>query len=125
VAEDDDDCLLVLKTLLSGKGYQVLAAWDGKQALEIANTEEFDLVILDLQLPRLSGLSVIHHLRRRPELESVPIVIMTGWAPEEYREKAIEAGCDDFLVKPIDFDHLDAVLDYFAPIPTAEAMGAA
>jgi two-component system cell cycle response regulator DivK len=116
VVEDDDNGLLVLSDILGKKGYRVLEAWDGKQAIEVAEAEKLDLILLDLQLPRLNGLGVIHHLRENTNLENLPIVIMTGCDTEKYRRKAIAAGCDDFLLKPIDFDCLDAVLDYFVPL---------
>jgi two-component system, cell cycle response regulator DivK len=116
VVEDDDNSLFVLKSILGTKGYRVLEAWDGKQAVEVAEGEKLDLILLDLQLPRLNGVDVIRHLRENADLESLPIVIMTGCDPEKVRGSAIAAGCDDFLLKPIDFDRLDAVLDYFVPL---------
>ena len=121
VVEDNDENLFMLKTVLTRKGYRVVEAWDGKQAVEIAETEELDLILLDLQLPRLNGLGVIHRLRQNEKLVNVPIVIITGQDPEKYRSSAIAEGCDDFLMKPIDFDRLDAVLDYYAPIEKVAA----
>ena len=115
VVEDNDEASFLLRTILTRKGYRVIEAWDGKQAIEVAETEELDLILLDLQLPRLNGLGVIHRLRQNPKLETVPIVIVTGQDPEKYRTSAIAEGCDDFLIKPIDFDRLDALLDYYAP----------
>ena len=105
----------MLRTVLTRKGYRVVEAWDGKQAIEVAETEELDLILLDLHLPRLNGLGVIHRLRQNQKLETVPILIVTGQDPEKYRTSAIAEGCDDFLIKPIDFDRLDALLDYYAP----------
>ena|ERR1041384_2119369 len=119
VVEDDENTVFLLKTLLGSRGYQVVPAWDGKQALEIVKTLDLDLVLLDLQLPRLNGLSVIRQLREDARFESLPIIIMTGYEPEQFRRTAIEAGCDDFLLKPIDLDRLTAILDYFAPIKVA------
>jgi CheY-like chemotaxis protein len=115
VVEDNDETSFMLRTILTRKGYRVIEAWDGKQAIEVAETEELDLILLDLQLPRLNGLGVIHRLRHNSKLENVPIVIVTGQDPEKYRSSAIAEGCDDFLIKPIDFDRLDALLDYYAP----------
>lgn len=115
VVEDNDETSFLLRTVLTRKGYRVLEAWDGKQAIEVAENEELDLILLDLQLPRLNGIGVIHRLRQNAKLENVPIVIVTGQDPEKYRGSAIAEGCDDFLIKPIDFDRLDAVLDYYAP----------
>ena len=118
VVEDYDDCLFILKNILRTKGYRVLEAWDGKKAVEVAEAENLNLILLDLQLPRLNGLGVISRLRENPELENVPVVILTGHDPEKYRDRAIAAGCDDFLLKPIDFDRLDAILDYYVPFQT-------
>jgi two-component system phosphate regulon response regulator PhoB len=115
VVEDNDETSFLLRTVLGRKGYRVMEAWDGKQAVEVAENEELDLILLDLQLPRLNGLGVIHRLRQNVKLENVPIVIITGQDPEKYRSTAIAEGCDDFLSKPIDFDRLDALLDYYAP----------
>ena len=115
VVEDNDETSFLLRTVLTRKGYRVIEAWDGKQAIEVAENEELDLILLDLQLPRLNGLGVIHRLRQNTKLENVPIVIITGQDPEKYRNSAIAEGCDDFLSKPIDFDRLDALLDYYAP----------
>lgn len=115
VVEDNDETSFLLRTVLTRKGYRVIEAWDGKQGIELAQNEELDLILLDLQLPRLNGLGVIHRLRQNAKLENVPIVIVTGQDPEKYRNSAIAEGCDDFLSKPIDFDRLDALLDYYAP----------
>jgi len=64
----------------------------------------------------LNGLGVIRRLRENATSEDLPIVLMTGSDPEKYRGSAIAAGCNDFLLKPIDFDRLEAVLDCFAPL---------
>src|SRR5689334_9679205 len=69
VVEDDENTVFLLKTLLGSRGYQVVSAWDGKQALEIAGTLDLDLMLLDLQLPRLNGLSVIRQLREDLKFE--------------------------------------------------------
>ncbi len=124
VVEDDDNSLFVLKNILRTKGYRVLEAWDGKQAIEVAEAEKLDLILLDLQLPRLNGLGVVSRLRENPTLENLPIVIMTGCAPEKYRSSAIAAGCNDFLTKPIDFDRLEAVLNCFVPFSAGAPGGA-
>lgn len=116
VVEDDDNSLFVLKDILKTKGYLVLEAWDGQRAVEVAEAEKLDLILLDLQLPRLSGLGVIRRLRENETLVGLPIVLMTGCDPEKYRVNAIAAGCNDFLPKPIDFDRLEAVLECFVPL---------
>jgi DNA-binding response OmpR family regulator len=72
-------------------------------------------VLLDLQLPKLDGLSVTRSLRRLPLFKGVPIIILSGHDPLRYRQQAMDAGCDDYLLKPINFDDLQSVLDRLVP----------
>jgi DNA-binding response OmpR family regulator len=100
----------MLQVLLEMKGYAVVSAADGYRAVEIAMRKVPDLILVDLQLPGLDGLSVAKELRRHPELQAVPIIIISGHDPAKYRTDALSAGCDDYLLKPIDFDRLDRIL---------------
>jgi len=118
VVEDDDDSLTALKRLLGPKGYRVLEAFNGKQAIEVVVAEKLDLVLLDLQMPKLDGLSVIRHLRDDLNLNSLPIIIMSAFDLDDSRGSAMACGCDEFLSKPIDFDRLEAVLDQLVPLRT-------
>jgi CheY-like chemotaxis protein len=113
VADDNDDTRQMLRTLLGMKGYRVIEASDGEQAVQATQHESPDLVLLDLELPRLNGLSVIRRLRNELSLIEVPVVVITGY--DKHFETAVAAGCDDYLLKPIDFDRLDAILNYYAP----------
>jgi len=72
------------------------------------------LVLLDLQLPKMNGLNVIRQLRNELHLITVPLVIITGY--DKHFDTAVAAGCDDYMVKPIDFDRLDQILDYYVPL---------
>jgi len=121
VADDNDDTRQMFQTLLAAKGYRVIEASDGEQAVEFIQLENPGLVLLDLGLPRLNGLNVIHRLRKDLGLIAIPLVVITGY--DHHFDTAVAAGCDDYLVKPIDFDRLDAILDYYVPI-TAKAMSA-
>jgi two-component system, OmpR family, phosphate regulon response regulator PhoB len=116
VVEDDSDSLYVLKNILSTKGYRVLEASDGEEALVVVETRKLNLILLDLQLPKLDGFGVIRRLRANANFENLPIVMMTACEPEKFRGTAIAAGCYDFLPKPLDFDLLDAVLDQLVPL---------
>jgi two-component system KDP operon response regulator KdpE len=104
----------MLQVLLASKGYQVLQASDGEQAVERVQHENPGLVLLDLGLPRLNGLRVIHRLRNELNLTDVPLIVITGY--DNQFDTALAAGCDDYLVKPIDFGKLDAILDYYVPL---------
>jgi len=77
----------------------------------VALSSRPDLVLLDLELPKLDGLSVTRELRLHPNFKVVPIVILSGHDPSRFRQEALDAGCDDYLLKPINFDHLHELLD--------------
>jgi len=113
VADDNDDTRLMFQSLLAAKGYRVIEASDGEQAVEFIQHETPGLVLLDLGLPRLNGLNVIHRLRKELGLIDLPLVVITGY--DNHLDTAVAAGCDDYLLKPIDFDRLDAILDYYVP----------
>lgn len=121
IADDSDDTRQMFQVLLVGKGYHVIEASDGEQAVNLIRQEMPGLVLLDLGLPRLNGLNVIHRLRKDLGLIEVPLVVITGY--DHHFETTVAAGCDDYLVKPIDFDRLDAILDYYVPTVT-KAMSA-
>lgn len=110
IAEDSLDGREMMRTLLSLKGYDVVVAEDGVQAIEMAFKNSPDLILIDLELPRLDGISVIRNVRRNSKLSGVPIIIVSGHDPSRYEAAAQAAGCTDHLMKPIDFDRLDAVL---------------
>lgn len=116
VAEDDMDSRLMMRTLLEMKGYRVVEAADGQAAIEVAERERPQLVVMDLQLPRLHGLGVARHLRQHAELNSVPIIMISGHDPLHHRPLALAAGCNEYLNKPIDFDLLEKLLSRWLPL---------
>ena len=111
IAEDSADSREMMQLLLETRGYQVVAADDGVQALEVALSSRPDFMLLDLELPKLDGLSVTRELRLHPNFKDIPIVIVSGHDPSRFRREALNAGCDDYLLKPINFDHLHELLD--------------
>lgn len=111
IAEDSLDGREMMRTLLRLKGYDVVVAEDGVQAIDIALKNSPDLIFIDLELPRLDGISVIRNIRRSTKLRDVPIIIVSGHDPIRYEAAAMAAGCTDFIMKPIDFDRLDAILE--------------
>lgn len=115
VAEDSVDSREMMCTLLRMKGYEVCEAGDGEAAVEVALQTVPDLIFVDLKIPKLDGLGVARKLRLYPKLKKIPIVILSGYDPSRYRQAAMEAGCDDYLVKPIDFDRLEKLLNATVP----------
>jgi CheY-like chemotaxis protein len=116
VAEDDADSRLMMRTLLEMKGYSVVEAADGQEAIEVAERERPHLIIMDLQLPRLHGFAVTRQLRLHADLCCVPIIMISGHDPLHHRPLALAAGCNDYLSKPIDFDLLEQTLNRLLPL---------
>jgi CheY-like chemotaxis protein len=96
----------IASAALVGRGFEVLEAENGEQALDLALSERPDLILLDLGLPGLSGYDVARHLRATPDMQHIPIIAVTGRADRRAYEKAQQAGIDDLIVKPVDRDDL-------------------
>lgn len=95
---------------LGAKGYILLTATDGGEALDIALKERPDLIMMDIQLPKVSGLTVTRKLRENPECRHIPIIAITASAMKGDRERIIEAGCDAYLSKPINTRQLPGIV---------------
>lgn len=100
VADDDPAILQVLETVLSGDGYQVITAVDGVTAVELARSYGFDLILLDVQMPRLDGLAAARQLRKEARLNDVPIVMLTARTSDRDIEAAFAEGVTDYITKP-------------------------
>jgi len=102
VAEDRPASLELIRMVLESTGYEVIVATDGQQAMEKASSNSVDLVLLDLQMPKIDGFGVVAHLRKDPRFASVPIVALTASAMQGDRERALAAGFSSYIAKPID-----------------------
>ena len=111
VVEDFDETRFVLKLSLELRGYRVLEALNGQEAVEIARREPLDLILMDLSLPVLDGFAATRRIREEARSRDVPIVAVTAHATAEYRVKALAAGCNEYVTKPIDFDKLGHLLN--------------
>lgn len=110
VAEDDADIRLMMLTSLGVRGYKVAEARDGQETLEVARARRPDMILMDLQLPRLSGFAVARFVRQTEALRSVPIIVVSAHDPAKHRNLALAAGCNAYVQKPIDFDSLDGMI---------------
>ncbi len=110
IVEDNPQNMRLLEMTLGAKSYTLLKATDGEQALDMAVRERPDLIIMDIQLPKMSGLDVTRKLRRMPEFSSMPIIALTAYAMKGDKEKFIEAGCDAYLSKPINTRELPEMI---------------
>jgi len=110
VAEDDADIRLMMLTLLRMKGYKTAEARDGQETLDVAHLVRPDVVLVDLQLPRLNGFAVTRFLRQTETFSRVPIIVVSAHDPAKHRNPALAAGCNAYVQKPIDFDSLDGMI---------------
>jgi two-component system cell cycle response regulator DivK len=102
IVEDIEDNLILIKSLLEMADYRVVEARDGREALAQAQAHHPDLILLDMSLPAIDGWTVARTLRQLPDFRSTLIVALTAHAMQGDREKTLEAGCDEFMTKPID-----------------------
>ena len=113
LVEDTVDTRYVLGLTLLEQGYRVLTATNGQEALDTALRERPDLILMDLNLPRMDGLMATALIRSHEELRRVPILAITAYDTYGMREAALEAGCNGYMIKPLDFDRLETILrDY-------------
>lgn len=104
--EDNQDNLFMLQRRLTRRGFEVTIATDGAESIEWAKTLLPDLIVMDLNLPRLDGWEATRRLKNQPETKHIPIIVLTADSTQKGRENALAAGCDEFELKPIDFDGL-------------------
>ena len=104
--EDNDDNVYVLRNRLTRAGYTVLIAVDGEDGVAMATAEKPDLILMDLSLPVLDGWEATRRLKAAEETRAIPVIALTAHAMSGDREKALEAGCEDFDTKPVDFVRL-------------------
>jgi CheY-like chemotaxis protein len=104
--EDNDDNVYVVKKRLTRAGFTILVAKDGEQGVAVATAERPDLILMDLSLPVIDGWEATRRLKAASETRRIPVIALTAHAMTGDREKAVEAGCDDFDTKPVDLARL-------------------
>lgn len=106
LVEDNEMNRDMLSRRLERRGYRVAIALDGEQGVSMAGSEAPDLILMDMSLPALDGWEAARRLKAAPETRAIPIIALTAHAMVGDREKAIEAGCDDYDTKPVEFQRL-------------------
>ncbi|MHC5035652.1 MAG: response regulator [Planctomycetota bacterium] len=106
LVEDDEMSRDMMSRRLTRRGYDVITAVDGQQAVALASSESPALILLDLSLPVMDGWTVARTLKAGPATASIPIIALTAHAMSGDREKALEAGCDEYDTKPVEFKRL-------------------
>ena len=110
IVEDNPRNMRLIEMTLRAKGYTLLRATDGEEALDTAMRERPDLVIMDIQLPKVNGLEVTRRLRNTSVFSHTPIIAITAYAMKGDKERAINSGCNAYLTKPIDTRQLPRVV---------------
>ena len=106
LVEDNEMNWDMLSRRLGRKGYQVSVATDGQQGLDMARSEAPDLILMDMSLPVVDGWEATRQLKAAPETRAIPIIALTAHAMAGDRQQALDAGCDDYEGKPVEFDRL-------------------
>ena len=120
--EDTENNRILVKRRLEKNGYQVLTAESAGEGLALARAERPELILMDMGMPGTDGWSATRQLKADPELKGVPVIAVTAHAMQGDRQRALEAGCDDYETKPFDFpglmEKIEALLGSRQP-PTA------
>ncbi len=101
IVEDNELNMKLFNDLLTAHGYDTVLAGDGGEALALARRHHPDLILMDIQLPQISGLEVTRQLKQDPELKRIPVIAVTAFAMKGDREKIRAGGCEDYIAKPI------------------------
>ena len=113
VVEDNKDNMILIVDVLTSLGYTVLQSWDGKEGVAKAQAEKPDLILMDLSLPKMDGWTATRTLKADTSTQEIPVIALTAHAMVGDRERALEAGCDDYLTKPLDLVKLVSKLSEY------------
>jgi two-component system cell cycle response regulator DivK len=117
--EDNPDNIMLVKRALEARGYKLIQALNGLTGVSVAESEEVDLILLDINLPDIDGYEVARRIRKSGKLTLayIPIIAVTANALKGDAEKALSAGCDVYMSKPINIRELWARVEAFVPSP--------
>jgi CheY-like chemotaxis protein len=110
LVEDTEDNRFMMRRLLEMTGYRVVEAMNGEEAVKLAKLELPNLILMDLSLPVIDGLAATRLIRKLPEFESTPIIAVSAHDTSDFQSEAIEAGCNTYVTKPIDFNELEQLI---------------
>jgi len=110
LVEDTEDNRFMMRRLLEMAGYQVVEAMNGEEAVKLAKSECPHLILMDLSLPVIDGLAATRLIRKLPHCGSTPIIAVSAHDTSDFQSEAIEAGCNSYVTKPIDFNDLEELI---------------
>jgi len=110
LVEDTEDNRFMMRRLLEMAGYRVVEAMNGEEAVKLAKSESPHLILMDLSLPVIDGLAATRLIRKLPHCGSTPIIAVSAHDTSDFQSEAIEAGCNSYVTKPIDFNDLEDLI---------------
>jgi CheY-like chemotaxis protein len=110
IVDDFDDTRLLLRTWLQKKGFRVVEAENGNRAVAAAESLRPDLIIMDVEMPELDGLAATRKIRELEGFESVPIVAVSAYGADQYRDHALAAGCNEYVSTPFEPEELERLI---------------
>jgi CheY-like chemotaxis protein len=113
LAEDNEANISTISSYLTAKGYRIISAKNGEEAIAMAYAESPDLILMDIQMPEVDGLTAIRQLRHDPNFGNIPIIALTALAMASDRERCLEAGANDYLSKPVRLKELTELIKGF------------
>jgi two-component system, cell cycle response regulator DivK len=114
LVEDNDVNRDMMVRRLQRRGYNVVSAVDGQQGVDLARSEKPDLILMDMSLPVLDGWEATRQIKANPETHHIPVIGLTAHAMVGDRDEALNAGCDDYATKPVEFDRLIEMINRLA-----------
>lgn len=110
LVEDTEDNRFMMRRLLEMTGYRVVEAMNGEEAVKLAKSELPQIILMDLSLPVIDGLAATRLIRKLPKLESIPIIAVSAHDTSDFQSEAMQAGCNSYVTKPIDFNELEELI---------------
>ncbi|HSU56588.1 MAG TPA: response regulator [Candidatus Dormibacteraeota bacterium] len=123
IIEDTENNRVLLTRRLKPRGHDIVTAENAENGLAMVTSERPDLILMDVGLPGMDGWSATRQLKSDPANRQIPVIALTAHAMDGDREKAIEAGCDDYETKPVDFNRLFAMIDRLLGVEPQSADG--
>ena len=116
VVEDNEKNRKLMRVVLKAKGYNVIEAETGEEALNILRNQKPDIILMDIQLPGIDGITLIKQIKATTTLKDIPIIAVTAYAMKGDEEKIMEAGCDAYVSKPINTQELPLIVEKYIKI---------
>ena len=113
VIEDNELNMKLMRGVFRLGGYQIIEAYDAESGIHLAREHQPFLILMDIQLPGMDGLKATQIIKTDPELRDIPVVALTGFAMQCDEEKALNAGCDGYITKPIDVEEVIEIIESF------------